>query len=235
MKSTTDILLWLLACASALLPPAAVAAAQLFDGLRLVAVAVFCLAGPIGLVALLQAGARHHHLPRNQANLRVGLALLGPLLVTMWSLWLWRKPPLFDVTTDLMSPPEFLHTPWEFDEQTAPEVKYFYPALQTLLVDGPVEARFRQLQTLISEHPEWVPITEDQAQWSLECRSQRGIFALAHHLVLRLRPAGSLVAIDMRSRGELPLPDGGGNAAILQDWLGVLKREMPGPPLRISP
>ncbi len=141
--------------------------------------------------------------------------------------WVWRQraaqvPPIHDISTDTEDPPGFVAVlPLRADApnpatyggaEIAVAQQQAYPDLRPLVLPAtaPAAAFARALDAARSVG--WAIVAADSAAGRIEATATTGWFGFKDDVVVRIRPAGSGSAIDVRSVSRVGRSDVGTNA-----------------------
>jgi uncharacterized protein (DUF1499 family) len=197
------------------------------------AVYVGLVAVALALVSGWLANRRGHRLG---AWAMVPALLAGLLAVVVPVQWQWtarRAPPIHDITTDLVNPPQFVAVvPLRADapnglERSAAvdeDQKRAYPDIAPVTLAVPVDQAFDR--ALASAQDEgWRIVTADKAAGRIEATATTRWFGFEDDVVLRLTAWGSGTRVDMRSVSRIGVGDAGTNARRIRQYLSELTIE----------
>lgn len=169
---------------------------------------------------------------RSQGPLQLGVALvLGA--VAAWVPWSGVQtarsvPPIHDITTDTVSPPEFVAiaplradapNPVSYEgEVIAEQQRDAYPDLQTIeLSISPAEAFERASAAARAQG--WDIVAEEASDGRIEASDTTFWFGFIDDVVIRIAPTDSGSKLDIRSKSRVGRSDVGANAARIRAFL----------------
>lgn len=172
---------------------------------------------------------------RRQGAARLGLALvLGA--IAAWVPWNGRQtarsvPPIHDITTDMLSPPEFVDiaplradapNPVSYEgEAIAEQQRKAYPDLQTVeLSMSPAEAFERASAAAHAQG--WEIVAEAPSDGRIEASDTTFWFGFIDDVVIRIEPSNGGSKLDIRSKSRVGRSDVGANAARIRAFLETL-------------
>ncbi|NND81925.1 MAG: DUF1499 domain-containing protein [Gammaproteobacteria bacterium] len=205
---------------------------QIWDygvGLKIVAV-TFLLAIAVlvsgGIIYFWQRRLR----PGNAGSVRSAMLIaLLPILFIGWQILGARSvPPIHNISTDVVDPPQFTQiasirsstdNPLHYDaEQLAAVQQAAYPNVKTLLMPLTMEEAHRRA-VVVAEALEWEIIDHDAQSGRLEATITTPLWQFKDDVVVRIRPQGDKVAVDLRSVSRVGKSDLGANAARIERFL----------------
>jgi len=135
-------------------------------------------------------------------------------------------PPINDISTNLDDPPAFASDPaargrdMAYPTDWKPLVAAAYPDLQPLRsTDSPERAFARALAA--SEALGWEVTRQNPAEGALEASDRTAVFQFVDDVVIRVRPNGDAVLIDVRSKSRDGQGDLGANANRIRAFLAA--------------
>jgi uncharacterized protein (DUF1499 family) len=194
-------------------------------------------AARIGLVAALAAVVaflvprlRHRNLVQLILALCIGLA-------SAYVPWSWQRrarsvPPIHDITTDMVRPPEFeavlplradAPNPAEYGgPAVAEQQRQAYPEIQPLVLRVPPDSAFRLARTA-ADRMGWDIVAADAPAGRIEATATTRWFGFKDDVVVRIEPAGEDSRIDVRSVSRVGGSDVGTNAKRIRAYLRRLQ------------
>jgi uncharacterized protein (DUF1499 family) len=174
---------------------------------------------------------------RTRLALVMGLAGLAIASVTAWVPYDLRMtaralPPIHDITTDLVDPPEFLRVatlrkaddhPVAYDgPEIAEQQRKAYPDLAPLLLGAPRDRVFDATQAaLVSMGLELVE--SDAGQGRIEATATSLLFGFKDDVVVRIGDDAGVTRVDVRSKSRVGRSDLGMNAKRIRAFQSKLK------------
>jgi Protein of unknown function (DUF1499) len=182
------------------------------------------LVGLAAFVAIWQNGSR--------GMSRILLALLIDAVVLAYPAYLglqYRKlPPIHDITTDPIDPPRFealarlrasdgANTAVYAGLYSAEQQRLYYPDIETVELDVPVQRAFEVTQQLVAKR-KWLVIDERSPQLPrrigrIEAVARTPIMGFREDVSIRVTPDGDGSRVDIRSSSRYFESDLGSNAA----------------------
>lgn len=167
----------------------------------------------------------------------IGL-ILGVIAVGVPWYWLSKArsvPPIHDITTDFADPPEFqavLALRAEAPNDAAyggPEIarqqQQAYPQLDTLIFTQPPAQVFPHALAAARELG-WEIVAAEEADGRIEATDTTAWFGFKDDVVIRVAPAQSGTAVDIRSVSRVGRSDVGANAARIRKFSAALSQRM---------
>jgi uncharacterized protein (DUF1499 family) len=194
-------------------------------GLQIAEWAVYAAA--LGLVISLVGLTRLRRQRQAVMTGLLGVLLALPVLVMalQWAHATRAYPPINDISTDTVDPPEFWDMPNPMaypGEAVAQQQRAGYPDLAPLtLQQAPAEV-FDVALKLVQTRG-WSVVASDAEEGRIEAVATSRLFGFADEVSIRIVPDGSGSRVDMRSRSRLGKIDRGTNARRIRDWLADLK------------
>ena len=166
-----------------------------------------------------------------------GAAALLLSMIVMGIPWSWKQtvsdvPPIHDISTDLISPPEFVAIlPLRRDAPNpatyggpdiAAQQRVTYPELSTLALErltGPVFADALKVVNQIG----WELVEASESDGRIEATDTTFWFGFKDDVVIRIRPAKGGSHIDVRSVSRVGQSDVGSNAERIMAFLDAIK------------
>jgi uncharacterized protein (DUF1499 family) len=202
--------------------------------------ALFVLAFVIGAIGVLVGRRRQRDVPR----VAIALIICAGIATIVTGVWITRlrgAPPIHDITTDLLEPPEFKailplrqaahaanpadyrHTDLvgglNFDISAAQ--RRAYPDVRPLdLAQTPAQAL--QLADRAARKMKWRVVAVVPDEGRLEATDTTFYFGFSDDIVVRVRPAAAGSRVDVRSESRVGLGDAGTNARRVVNYLFVL-------------
>jgi uncharacterized protein (DUF1499 family) len=181
--------------------------------------------------ALARRGGRGALALAGVAVLLGGVAFLLP--------WSWRRhamhvPPIHDITTDWVNPPELFASralrdttqhmnSWIYEgERVASQQRQAYPDIRpVMLAMNPDEAYAAALRT--ARDMGWQILTADAANRRVEAMDQTRWYGFKDDVSIRVTPASGIAKVDVRSVSRIGGSDVGMNAARIRKYVAKLK------------
>ena len=197
-------------------------------GLQIAEWAVYAAA--LGLVVSLVGLARLRRQRRAVVTGLLGVLLALPVLgmALHWEYATRTYPPINDISTDTVDPPEFWDMPNPMaypGEAVAQQQRAGYPDMAPLtLPQAPAEVFEAALQLVQARG--WSLVASDAEEGRIEAVATSRLFGFADEVTIRIVPEGSGSRVDMRSRSRLGKVDRGTNARRIRNWLADLKQSI---------
>ena len=148
-----------------------------------------------------------------------------------WWLKAKRVPPIHDITTDTVNPPQFVaimplrrgapNPPEYGGPEVALKQREAYPDLKSLLLGLPAEQAFvRAAET--ARKLGWRVVASDPREGRIEATDTTFWFGFTDDIVIRITPAGYRSLVDVRSVSRVGRSDVGTNAARIREFLSRL-------------
>jgi hypothetical protein len=200
-----------------------------------IALALLALGGGLMAIALVAAGIG---LVRSRGSAgaasRPGtwiafLAAAATTVAGVGSLDAIGKPPIHDITTDLVNPPMFVdaipareaalatNPPMYFSSRDAPVQAKAYPDLGTVVLAMPASEAFgKALAT--AKALGWKIISANPVAGRIEATATTTWIGLESDVVVRITPAGPESRVDLRSKSRSVPADMGTNAKLIRSF-----------------
>lgn len=188
-----------------------------------------------GIVAFLVSAVAAYHTrpasPHRGFIIAVGALLLSLLVIAVP----WRNsraaagaPPIHDISTDLVNPPEFVAiAPLRADalnpiahggEEVARLQRAAYPDIRPVVLDlSPDRAYQRALD--VAEARGWEIVSTDPIEGRIEATDRTFWFGRHEDVVVRITPLDSRAVLDVRSSSREGQSDGGTNARRVRSYI----------------
>lgn len=184
--------------------------------------------GLAGLVYLTVKGDRAEIFKAAIACL-IGLGMLAPMLMTRVSPPV-SFPPIHDVTTDTVNPPEFLvldddrpgarNSLVYGGEEIAVQQQAAFPDIAPIQSDlTPSEAFAKSID--IAQTMGWEIVVQDVEAFRYEATARTPIYRFVDDIVVEVTPVGESSRIDIRSVSRIGRGDRGVNAARIRAFTGA--------------
>jgi uncharacterized protein (DUF1499 family) len=194
-----------------------------FVGFRL-----YLLGGALGLLALLFGliglYTTRPATGRAGRGLAAGGALIGASVLAVIAMGALRSgavPPINDITTDPVDPPQFAALAREQanagrdmsypGETFASQQRAGYPDLAPIVVASPPEKTFAAVQSAVESFG-WKIVATDAASGVIEATDTSHIFRFVDDIAVRIRPQDGGSRVDVRSKSRVGRGDLGANA-----------------------
>lgn len=159
----------------------------------------------------------------------MALAVLALINIGYWYSEVQQGyPPIHDITTDTMNPPEFVAiVPLRKDapnpvayagEETAEAQREFYDGLETLNVSLSYDAAYDRALETAREMP-WKIVGENKQEGRIEAYEKLGWFGFVDDVVIRVDTTENGSKIDVRSKSRIGRGDLGVNAKRIRAYL----------------
>ena len=176
------------------------------------------------------------------ALVMAGIALLlgGAAFLLPWS---WRRhargvPPIHDITTDWVNPPELIASrslrdttqhmnSWMYEgEKIAAQQRRAYPDIRpVMLAMNPDEAYAAALRT--ARDMGWQILSADAANRRVEAMDETKWYGFKDDVSIRVTPASGVAKVDIRSVSRIGGSDVGMNAARIRKYVAKLRELYP--------
>lgn len=170
----------------------------------------------------------------------MGFALLAIVigLTAAYVPWSWRRqaqsvPPIHDITTDTMAPPEFVAIlPLRADAPNPPEYagdsiarqqREGYPDIAPMALDEPPERAFTRALRAAREMG-WEIVAAEPTEGRIEATDTTFWFGFKDDIVVRVMSAGSGSRIDVRSVSRVGRSDVGTNAKRIREYMEKIRQ-----------
>ena len=177
-----------------------------------------------------------HGMGRERMPLIIGAAL-ALLVVANMVTWFMRStvvPPIHNITTDPLDPPEFVAVvelrgedanPLEYDaEALAAVTREAYPALRPLVTPDAPEAAFQRSRQ-VAERLGWQIVDADPAAGRIEATVTTRFYGFKDDVVVRVRPDAEGSRIDLRSVSRVGQSDLGANAGRIMAFINAYEED----------
>jgi uncharacterized protein (DUF1499 family) len=192
---------------------------------------VFGLGGLLGLLALVVGIIGI--LRGRGATLGLALGLVITLAFLAIAVPSGKLPPINDITTDTMNPPQFVTAP-SLPANRGRDMSYpgasfaarqrrGYPTLAPLHVDMPPNEAFQRVQAAARHMPGWEITRTEPAARALEGVATTRLFRFKDDFVIEVRPQDGHSIVQMRSKSRDGKGDIGANAARITAFFAALK------------
>lgn len=158
-------------------------------------------------------------------------AVLSVLILLLMGLQFYRAytvPPIHNVSTDVIDPPQFDRAaalrgegsnPLEYDaEEIAPQQRAAYPWLETLQSDLPPDQALERAASVLEDMGLEV-VNVDPSAGRVEATATTFWFGFKDDVVVRVRPVAGGSLVDVRSVSRVGRSDLGANAARIGEFL----------------
>lgn len=185
---------------------------------------LFALGGLLGIVAAIAGVAAAMH----GEGYGIGL-LAGACITALFFLLAFsgrRYPPINDITTDTVNPPQFSPATdaMKYDRpSSALPQSAAYPDVQPLSMNGDPDAVFHRVQAAARQMPDWRITREDSQLHVLQGVATTRLFRFKDDFVIEVRPQGDVSVVQMRSKSRDGKGDIGANAARIRAFFDRLR------------
>lgn len=197
----------------------------------MVGFALFALGGLLGIAALIAGVAATVH------GDGYGIGLVAGTLVTVAFVMVAasgrRYPPINDITTDTVSPPQFMRAPslagnggrdmTYVRAAFAPQQQAAYPDLTPLAINAAPDEVFKRVEAAARRMPDWEITRDDAAGRAIEGVATSRVFRFKDDFVIEVRPQDNASTVQMRSRSRDGKGDVGANAARIRAFFAALR------------
>ena len=191
------------------------------------AVYVAALGFVLSLAGLFRSGRQRRAVVAGLLGVLLALPVLGMAL--QWEVAARISPPINEISTDTVNPPEFWDMPNPMvypGEVVAKQQRAGYPDLAPLSVQSAPHAVFSLAMLLVQERG-WTVVGSDATEGRIEALATSRLFGFTDEVAIRIAPEGSGSRVDMRSRSRLGRVDRGINARRIRDFLADLNIRAP--------
>ncbi len=169
--------------------------------------------------------------------LAVMLACVTPVLVVIYTVGIagFQAPPIHDISTDVMNPPVFTFAQSQRKpddnsldyggEKLAAQQRQAYPDIKPLQLAVSQEQAWSAVLTVIDQLG-WQLLGEDAARGQIEAVDRTPIMGFADDIIVRIKPQGEGVQIDLRSVSRVGVSDLGANAKRIRVFIEQLRYEL---------
>lgn len=149
------------------------------------------------------------------------------------------KPPINDISTDLVEPPILVGAQTQpgnvgrdlvYPESFKEVVRTSYADLKPLRLEDPPDAVFSRAIALAQARPDWQVIYVNGSSRFFEGVATSRLFRFQDDFVVRVRPDGAGSTVDMRSKSRDGKGDLGVNAERIRGFLAALGAARPAVP-----
>lgn len=160
--------------------------------------------------------------------------LIGLLLFAVplsWRLTALRVPPIHDITTDTVNPPQFVAilplrkdapNPAEYGgTEIALKQRAAYPDLKTVILNAPPAQAFERALDA-ARRMGWRIVAAVPQEGRIEATDTTFWFGFTDDIVVRITPAGYRSLVDVRSVSRVGRSDVGTNAKRIRNYLRIL-------------
>jgi uncharacterized protein (DUF1499 family) len=162
----------------------------------------------------------------------IGFAAFGkPLL---WKMTAYHAPPIHDITTDIVNPPQFVAVvplragapnPVEYGgAEIAVRQREAYPDIKTLIVNSSPERAFQQALEAVRAMG-WNIVATVPGEGRIEATDSTFWFGFKDDIVIRITPAGYRSMLDIRSVSRVGTGDAGANANRIRAFMKALAKK----------
>lgn len=186
----------------------------------------------VGIAALLLLLIQVLFLRKNIRWAVTGISAVFAIIAVALPLSLMSKaksvPPIHDISTDLINPPEFVaitalraNAPNKAEyagEETAQQQRESYPELTTQLYEKSIDVLFSTAQNAVNELG-WKLVNADKSQGIIEATDTTEWFGFKDDVVIRIRAVDEASMMDIRSKSRVGKSDLGKNAERIQVFI----------------
>ena len=166
----------------------------------------------------------------------VAAAALLLSMIVMGIPWSWKHtvsevPPIHDISTDLVTPPEFVAIlPLRKDApnpatyggpEIAAQQREAYPNLSSLVLERPTDRVFAQALDVI-DHIGWELVDSSMPEGRIEATDTTFWFGFKDDVVIRIIPSNGGSKVDVRSVSRVGRSDVGSNAERIRDFFAAM-------------
>jgi hypothetical protein len=145
-----------------------------------------------------------------------------------------QVPPIHDITTDTLDPPEFValrevraqySNPTDYPgEEVASQQRSAYPDLDTRVLNQPFDRAFAHALSTARDMG-WEIVAAEPAEGRIEATATTFWYGFRDDVVIRVRTDGEYSLIDLRSVSRVGRSDAGTNARRIRSYLERLDSE----------
>jgi uncharacterized protein (DUF1499 family) len=198
------------------------------------------VAAVVALLVLTVLGARHR---RGTARGSVALATVGLVLggIAFYLPWSFLQharsvPPIHDITTDFVNPPEITASramrdtthgmnSWVYEgDSIARQQRRAYPDIKPVMLALPPDDAYRAALRAVRDMG-WQILLEDHAGRRIEAMDVTKWYGFKDDVAIRVTPASGISRVDVRSVSRIGGSDVGMNAARIRKYVAKLKSE----------
>ncbi len=199
----------------------------------------------LGGVALVAAGVRGAPVDRGPVVLGIAIALAVISYLLSWVEQARSTPPIYDVSTDLENPPEFVavrEIRKALEDATPPEYVRRQPGPDGTVLDVPALQRqsypdVRPLQLPISpdgalvrakqaaDRLGWDIVAFEPSEGRLEATDTTAFFGFKDDVVVRVTASDGGSRVDVRSKSRVGRGDMGANAKRIREFLELMQND----------
>ncbi|NVO00378.1 MAG: DUF1499 domain-containing protein [Geobacteraceae bacterium] len=186
----------------------------------------------LALLALSVAGRQRHTVGIMISLLALASAVAIAAVPVSWRLKAKKLPMIHDITTDTVTPPQFVALlPLRKDASNPPEYggtlvadlqKHEYSDLRTEVLDLPSSQAFERALA-VARAMGWRIVAVDPAKGRIEASDTTFWFGFVDDIVIRMSPAGERTLVDIRSLSRVGKSDVGTNAKRIRKYLQRLR------------
>ena len=146
-----------------------------------------------------------------------------------------RLPDLYDVSTDLNTPPVFINISYlrnaqdhdlAYDQRWADLQREAYPDVQPAILDQDFKATYIEVLALVRNR-DWDLVSQYPSAGVIEATARTPIFGLRNDVVLRLtRLESGQTRVDMRASSRAGKSDHGFNANLITSFMQDLEYDV---------
>lgn len=199
----------------------------LFAGILVALICAVC-----GIAALVFSRGKGPN--EGRARFVYGTILSALVLATMAMQFLdaGRLPPIHDISTDRIDPPEFEHlvavrgpnsNDLTYTDDERRQQAIAYPAIKTLHTARDLDDSFDRV-VAVAKAMDWKIVNRDRAAGIIESTATTFWFGFKDDVVIRIREANGATLIDLRSVSRVGMSDLGANAARIARFLAEFER-----------
>ncbi len=160
-------------------------------------------------------------------------AVISLLIVAAGLYWNQRRsvPMIHDITTDTMNPPPFVAlletrrkclngADYGGPEVAAAQLKA-YPDLKTVELASPIDQAFEKALAAANQM-KWEIADANKSDGRIEATATTRLFHFKDDVIVRMKSAGNMTLVDVRSASRVGKSDLGTNARRIRKFLGLL-------------
>lgn len=142
-------------------------------------------------------------------------------------------PPIHDITTDLVNPPDFValirlredapNPPGYAGEETAALQREAYPQIETLVLNEDLQ-QVMDRAVMIVVNRKWQLVAINRSEGRIEATEKLPWFGFSDDVVIRFTDDNGDTRVDMRSKSRIGRSDVGVNARRIERFLNDLDR-----------
>lgn len=164
------------------------------------------------------------------------LGLMPCAVIVFFMMQANELPLINDISTDLVSPPEYVHArtlgsnatqSMAFEKKNVPEIKKAYPSVKTAIFKTKdIQKVYKKALNISQYQLRWKVTKQDSKAYRIEAIDTSPLFKFKDDIVIRIQAEENQVIVDLRSRSRVGKGDMGANANRIKLFLEALNKEM---------